>query len=144
MEVTLPPVAKSFFTLCKKCNADRYHRVLAHKTATSAKIECEICHSKGTYTLPKAQSKKTSTKTGAAKTSTRVGTAKRSHTGDYEVRVQSAQKHEGKVYSMKAKFAENDKINHPKFGIGFVIKSYDEKVDVIFSDEVRTLMHARV
>lgn len=141
MEVTLPPVAKSFFTMCKKCEADRYHRVLAHTTATSAKIECEICKSKKTYTLPKATTGKTAAKkTG---TGTKAAGAKRSHTGDYEVRVQSAANKEGTAYSIKAKFSENEKISHPKFGIGFVLKVFDHKVDVIFSDEVKSLMHGR-
>ena len=53
-DAALPPVAKSLFTFCKKCNADRYHRVLAHTSTSKAKIECEICKSKKTYTAPKA------------------------------------------------------------------------------------------
>lgn len=140
-ELSLPPVAKSFYTFCKKCEADRYHVVLAHKTATSASIQCEICKSKKTYSLPKP---------GAAKGKTTGGRAggasvpRRSHTGDYEVRMQNMQNKDATPYSIKGKFAENQKLNHAKFGIGFVIKTYDDKVDVIFTDEVKTLMHNRL
>ncbi|MGE5084935.1 MAG: hypothetical protein ACM3MG_01440, partial [Bacillota bacterium] len=63
---TLPPVAKSFFAFCKKCDADRYHVVLAHTSATSAKIKCEICGSQKTYSLPKTQTKTGKPLTGAA------------------------------------------------------------------------------
>ena len=52
----LPPVAKNFYTFCKKCDSDRYHVVLAHTTSTSAKIKCEVCASVKKYTLPKAPS----------------------------------------------------------------------------------------
>ena len=68
----LPPVAKSVSYPCKKCDAERYHRVLAHTTATSAKIECEICGSKKTFKLdkPKKTTRKASntTKKAASKT----------------------------------------------------------------------------
>lgn len=138
-ELTLPPVAKSFYAHCKKCEADRYHRVLAHTTARSAKIECEICHSKKTYTLPKAGG--TKTKTGVV--AKRAAGARRSHTGDYEVRVQNTQNKDATPYSIKGKFSENEKINHAKFGIGFVLKTFDDKVEVIFSDEVKSLMQNR-
>lgn len=138
-ELTLPPVAKSFYTFCKKCEADRYHVVLAHKTATSASIQCEICKSKKSYSLPKAGG--TKSKTGGTG---RAGAPRRTHTGDYEVRVQNMQGTDATPYSIKGKFSENQKLNHAKFGIGFVIKTYTDKVDVIFPDEVKTLMHNRV
>ena len=137
-ELTLPPVAKSFYTFCKKCEADRYHTVLAHKTAKSASIQCEICKSKKSYSLPKPGSAKKST----ART-TGTGTSRRSHAGDYEVRSQNMQNKEATPYSIKGKFSENEKINHAKFGIGFVIRTFDDKVEVIFSDEVKSLMQNR-
>ena len=55
-QLILPPVAKSFYTFCKKCDVDRYHMVLAHTSSTTAKIECEVCHSRKTYSLPKTGS----------------------------------------------------------------------------------------
>ena len=48
---SLPAVASNFHTDCKKCGQERYHRVLAHPTPTTAKLECEVCHSKKTYKL---------------------------------------------------------------------------------------------
>lgn len=138
-ELTLPPVAKSFYTLCKKCEADRYHKVLAHTTPRTAKIECEVCHSKKTYTIPKPGASKTS-KVAIA----RAASSRRSHSGDFENRSQKSQAKDGAAYSIKGKFSEDQKLNHAKFGIGFVVKVYDHKIDVMFSDEVKTLMHNRV
>jgi hypothetical protein len=137
--LSLPPVAKSFYTFCKKCDIDRYHKVLAHTTATTAKIECEVCHSKKSYSLPKAGTEARRAKATAAKTSAR----KTSHTGEYELRNQKQQNSEALVFSVKTQYKDNQKISHPKFGIGFVQKAHLDKIEVIFSDELKSLVHNR-
>lgn len=139
---TLPPVAKSFFTFCKKCDANRYHTVLAHKTATSAKVKCEVCAAQSTYSLPKAASakKKTATKTATGKP--RVSRAS-SHQAEYEMLLANIENSETSSYTTKGKFAANTRLQHPKFGIGVVKITYIDKIDVVFADEVRTLMHNR-
>lgn len=146
-QMSLPPVAKSFYAFCKKCDADRYHRVLAHKTSTSAKIECEICKSVKTYSLPKTGSASPSARrlSGAAGAASakKAASSARSHTGQYEIFNTNGMGKEATPYSIKGSFKESQKLNHPKFGVGFVIKTYNDKVDVIFSDEVRTLMQNR-
>lgn len=146
-ELSLPPVAKSFYTHCKKCEGDRYHVVLAHTTSTKAKIECEVCKSRKTYSLPKTGSDAPSARrlsgaaaTGAAK---KASASARSHTGQYEIFNTNKMAIEATPYSIKGSFKESQKLNHAKFGIGFVVKTYDEKIDVIFVDEIRTLMQNR-
>jgi hypothetical protein len=141
---TLPPVAKSFFAFCKKCDADRYHVVLAHTSATSAKIKCEICGSQKTYSLPKAQTKTGKPLTGAAakKREQTMNSRKSSHKNEYEMLM--AGKGETAVYSMKGKFEKNSKLQHPKFGLGFIKDAATDKIEVVFEDEVRTLIHNRV
>ncbi len=138
----LPPVAKSFFTFCKKCNADRYHVVLAHTTSKTAKIKCEVCGSQKSYSLPKAGGA-----AGAAKvTRARAGSesARRSsHNAEYEALMQAQESASEVGYSIKGKFALNQKINHPKFGLGIVRGVQPDKVEVVFSDEVRNLVHNR-
>jgi hypothetical protein len=37
----------------------------------------------------------------------------------------------------------NQKLEHPKFGIGFVKAVLPEKIEVVFSDEIRSLVHNR-
>ncbi len=140
-QLTLPPVAKSFYMFCKKCDADRYHVVLAHTSKTSAKTECEICKSKKSYSLPKESTSKT--KKAGGTNSTKTSRAK-SHTGEYENRLQNLSSKEAIPYSLKATFTEKQKIDHPKFGIGFVQKAAIDRIDVIFADEVKILIHNKV
>jgi hypothetical protein len=141
---TLPPVAKSFYAFCKKCDADRYHVVLAHTSASSAKIKCEICGSQKTYTLPKAQTRTGKPLTGAAakKREQTLSSRKSSHRNEYEM-LMSNEGAPTASYSMKGKFEKNTKLDHPKFGIGFIKDAMTDKIEVIFEDEVRTLIHNR-
>jgi len=139
----LPPVAKSFHAPCKKCEADRYHTVVAHTTATSAKLKCEICGASSTYKLPKAGGAAKRPLTGAAaKRKEAAATAKKNaHSEEYSQLMNS----DGDLasYNMKAKFSANSKIKHPKFGMGFVRAAQPDKIEVVFEDEVRNLVHNR-
>ncbi len=144
-ETQLPPVAKSFFTHCKKCDADRYHTVLAHPTATSAKLKCEICGAASTYKLPKqgaaAKVKRPLAGAAAKRKEAAASAKKNAHIEEFQSLMNSA----GDIqsYTMKAKFGVNTKLKHPKFGIGYVRSSQAEKIEVVFEDEVRNLVHNR-
>jgi hypothetical protein len=139
----LPAVAKSFFAFCKKCDAERYHVVIAHTTSRSAKIKCEVCGSTKSYSLPKAPG---AAKPGAKVTRPRAGTetARRSsHNAEYAHLLSAHEAAKETTYSIKGKFKVNEKISHPKFGLGLVRGVQPEKVEVIFADEVRNLVHNR-
>jgi hypothetical protein len=142
-EQTLPPVAKSVYTDCKKCGAERYHTVLAHTSATSAKVECETCHSKKTYKLPSARKAKVPGAPKAKSTSPRGASARAAaHEQEYQTLL-SAAPTDAAPYNMKMKFTLNQKIQHPKFGVGVVKTAFNDKVEVVFQDEVRNLVHNR-
>ncbi len=140
----LPAVAKSFSTECKKCGEERYHRVLTHLTATSAKIECEICHSKKTFKLgAKAAPKKAAgpTKTALKKAAQAEATLK-AHSDEYE-KLLAAADPAGATYKISVKFQAQQKIEHPKFGVGVVRTALPDRIEVVFADEVRNLVHNR-
>lgn len=148
-QITLPPVAKSFYTACKKCGADRYHTVLTHTTSSSAKIQCEVCKSTKTYSLPKegSMAKKATTKattkgttkaTGAKKT---VRARKSSHADDFQALNTNRGTEKGIPFSIKTKFEKDQKIDHSSFGAGYVKSVQPDRIDVLFETEVKTLMH---
>lgn len=142
----LPPVAKSFHTFCKKCDADRYHIVLTHTSSTAAKIECEVCHSKKTFSLPKAGSsmaKKAAVKKPGAKPR-KVGVRKNSHADEFNALMSNRGTEKGIPFSIKTKFEKDQKMDHGKFGPGFVKNVQIDRVDVMFEDEVKTLMHNKI
>ena len=137
-DAALPQVAKSLFTFCKKCNADRYHRVLAHTSTSKAKIECEICKSKKTYTAPKAGATPVRKKAPGVKG---VGGRRTSHADQYNTLMLNRGTETGVPFNIRTKFEVNQKIDHPKFGPGFVQSVLIDRMDVMFSDELKTLMH---
>ncbi len=151
-EETLPSVAKSIFVDCKKCGEERYHTVIAHTTATSAKLKCEVCGASKTYKVGAAAKKAKAPKApkepkvpGAAKAA-REANAKvaksTAHRSEYEklVAVNAGDTHK---YNMKGNFKANDKLDHPKFGLGVIKSSFVDKIEVIFEDETRSLVHNR-
>jgi len=143
MAESLPAVASRFYTDCKKCDAERYHIVLAHTSATAAKVECEICHSKKTFKL--AADKKAPKKvSGAAATKKAQASEarKNAHAKEFHELVENAAG-DAQSYNMKLKFLINQKIQHPKFGVGVIKTTHPDKVEVIFADEVRMLVHNR-
>lgn len=138
----LPPVAKSFHSFCKKCDSDRYHTVVAHTTASSAKLKCEICGASSTYKLPKAAGAKRPLTGAAAKRKEAAASAKKNAHSEEFNQLMSADG-DPASYNMKAKFPANSKIKHPKFGMGFVRAAQVDKIEVVFEDEVRNLVHNR-
>ena len=140
----LPKVASNFYTLCNKCEQERYHKVIAHITANSAKIECEVCHSKKTY---KDEGKKI-----VAKGKKSAKPSKKKASGPSLAEVQNAKFKElhakigdvkAQPYRMASLYTVDTKIEHPKFGVGFVAASFPDKIEVVFEDVNRNLVQGR-
>ncbi len=134
----LPAVARNIHLMCKKCGVERYHVVVAHTTATSAKVECEVCKAKSTFKLAKKSA------TGSAAPKKRA--TKRNEPdfaaiwNDLKTQIGVEQV---KPYNMKMKFALANAIEHPKFGVGFVTSATNEKIEVVFQEGGRALVHNR-
>lgn len=140
-EELLPPVAKSIFVPCKKCGEDRYHTVLAHPTSTSAKMKCEVCGATKTQKFGTA-AKKAKVPGEKRATRSRINKADE-HKAEYE-KLLAAVESDAVKYNMKTVFEPNQKLNHPKFGVGVIRTIFPEKIEVVFADEVRNLVHNRV
>ncbi len=129
----LPAVAAKIYIPCKKCDANRYFTILAHKTERSAQIQCEVCKGKRSFTVRK---KKATTR----KTTRRKST---SHKGQYEALMESIGPDNTDSYTIRGEFKADTAIEHPKFGLGFVTESLPHKIVVMFPDEQRELVHNR-
>ena len=142
----LPSVATNFFTDCKKCAQDRYHKVLAHVDSKTAKLECEVCHSKKNFklsegkTVAKKASPKKPSATKAAKAAEAAASAANAKFLELQEKIgeQKAQ-----PYRMASTFNVDAKIEHPKFGVGFVTTALPDKIEVAFQDMSRQLVQGR-
>ena len=140
----LPAVAKSVHLPCKKCACDRYFTVVAHTSPTSAKVKCEVCGASKTFKLPvEKKAKAPSTKRASAA----KGAKKKSSAPDMGALWSELNEKIGAdsalPYNMKAKFSLATAINHPKFGLGYVTASTNEKIEVAFQEGGRSLVHNR-
>ncbi len=136
----LPAVAKKVYFKCNKCETDRYQVVLNHSSSTSAKLECEVCKSKNSFKLeePKRARIAVPKKPGAKATKTKAST----HVAKWtQLRDNNADK--PMSYNMKKGFEVGAALDHPKFGLGFVVNVSNEAIQVIFEDEQRQLVHNR-
>lgn len=135
----LPAVAKKVFYPCKKCETDRYQVVVTHTSLSAARLECEVCKTKNTFKLeePKTRARSTTAKKGSATTRANAHVARwtdlRDKTGDKPM-----------PYTMKSEFEVGAVVQHPKFGLGFVVQTTGQAIQVIFEDQERSLVHNRV
>ena len=140
----LPPVAKSFFAFCKKCDSDRWHTVLAHTSATAAKLKCEVCASVKSWSLPKPPRPGVKTPDRVIQKRAATESARQSaYRAKYDDLLKAAISGAQESYSIKGSFQINQRLSHPKFGMGVVTAVFSDKVEVFFSDETRVLVHNR-
>jgi hypothetical protein len=50
-------------------------------------------------------------------------------------------KKQSKSYGVNDSFYIGDFIDHKKFGLGYIQDSFGNKIEVLFEDKVRTLIH---
>lgn len=143
----LPKVASNIHIECKKCAQERYHRVVAHVNETSIKVECEVCHSKRTHKINEGNDT-----VKAAKAEKTKKPSKRAPKGPSQTEIQNAKfkelldkNGEAKAlpYRMANVYQVDMKIEHPKFGVGFVAASFPDKIEVVFEDINRSLVQGR-
>lgn len=138
MELTqLPAVAKKVYAMCKKCEVERYHVVTAHTSLTAARLECEVCKAKSVLKLDEPKSRRTAVPSKkSAKSKANAHVAKWN-----ELKEKSDSK--PTPYTMKNSFEVGTVVEHPKFGLGFVIMATGQAVQIVFEDSERSLVHNR-
>jgi hypothetical protein len=140
MTSTLPPVARNINVFCKKCNADRYFKVITHTSETTAKLKCEVCGCSRKYTLDEEKVSATVVKKKTAVKST----GKKNNSASAWLTMK--EKYEGPEalpYTVVSQFKDKQSLVHPTFGVGFVTKALPHKIEVLFAEGIKELMHAR-
>lgn len=132
--LALPAVASRTYSDCKKCGIERFHIVVAHTGESSAKLECEVCHTKKTLKLKPAKAKSSKPK------KVRVP----SSAGRWEEVKGLVNESEKQSYSMKTTFPLHATVDHPKFGVGVVTAVAGHSMEVVFPDGARSLVHGRI
>jgi len=113
---------------CGKCKDVREHVIAAiNPDGSIGRVECRTCHSNHIY-------RERSSRSSTTRSSTRGG---KKESAPVTEKIGPL-----RAYSMQEKFAEGDRVDHPKFGVGVVVEVRAGKIDVKFGREVKTLIHA--
>lgn len=131
-------VGKDVLSYCTKCKLNLGHTIVAMKDSKHiAKVKCNTCLTIHSYKDPSHSSKqnKTRTKKTESKPSKIISVS------DLWMEKMSNTRKKSTAYAMDAKFVEGDIIDHVKFGPGIVEKVVDDKIEVIFRHEIKTLVH---
>ncbi len=125
-------VGKDANGFCSKCDLVLAHTIVSlKKTGAPHRSQCNTCKSIHVYKDP-SKTKKT--------------TRKRTRKVDVPIEQvwmeqMSNTNNKSQKYSVREKFAKNDIIDHPKFGPGIVQQIIDTKIEVLFRDDLKVLIH---
>lgn len=134
-------VGKDVLSYCTKCKLNLGHTIVAMKdTKHIAKVKCNTCNTLHAFKDPSTSSKQNKTRT--KKTSSVP--SKIISVSDLWMEKMSSTKKKSTPYAMDIKFHQGDIIDHLKFGPGIVEKVVDDKIEVIFRHEIKTLVHNKV
>lgn len=137
-------VGKEILSKCSKCKLILAHIIVTMKSVTEPdKVMCKTCKSTQSFKDPSAKKKKTSVERVIK--AKRAGGRKSTETvGELWNKAINKMTGSSKEYSMKSSFQMGDVIEHPTFGQGVVEKLIDDnKIEVLFQDDYRTLMHRK-
>jgi hypothetical protein len=125
---------------CPKCKADTAHTIITKYEDEIRRVQCSPCGDVHAYRKPRGDLEEE----GVAE-SERPGSKKKIQKKptweEFFARHDASQ---GRPYSFRDSYIENDIVTHPKFGLGFTSETMDEdKVEITFKDGRRVLVHNR-
>jgi len=138
---TAPIVGKDIDSWCTRCRMVLAHTVEAVVNGRVTRVHCNTCHGQHAY---RAKAPGTGAKSG---TRTRSGDAARvaaKPVRDYATLLRGRDGSSARVYGTTERFKDGDLIRHATFGLGMVTELRDgNKIDVLFADGSKTLIHRR-
>ena len=128
------PVAQNVITMCSKCGMELSHVVVAHNaTGIVERVKCHTCGSEHKYRPDKKKATMKSTKKI-------ISTHEADFTKTFEELAEKFKEKEHLPYRMSGSFKNDDVIDHKTFGMGIVIRAFDDKMEVAFCDGPRILV----
>jgi hypothetical protein len=123
-------VAQKVVTRCTKCKNQLEHVVVSYNTeGIIERVRCHTCGKEHKY----RPEKKNSSKKG-------VRPIKPDPARDFQLLTEKFKGKKPVSYNMSGSFKADDVIDHNTFGMGIVISTSREKIDVVFSDRSRILV----
>ena len=121
---------------CGKCGMELAHVIIAMEGARVARVECKTCHSTHAHRSIDVTSRRAPTP--RKPTRTRLGTSA------FDRVMEGKDASRPTPYQATRAFTVGEVLAHPSFGTGCVTALLsDKKIEVVFRDSMRVLVHAR-
>jgi hypothetical protein len=125
---------------CQKCKADTSHTIITKYEEEIRRVQCSTCGDVHTYRKPRGEVEEEVQEPISAK---KRAAAKKPTWQEAMDKLGNKVHSLARIYSIRDCYEEGDWLNHPTFGLGFVVETGENKVDVAFEDERRVLVHNR-
>jgi hypothetical protein len=121
---------------CTRCKMSLGHTILAMVGARPARVRCNTCQGEHNYRGAPDAPRKGSWEPRAVR--------ERPAVTSWEALLAGKDVSRARKYSARERFEQDDVLQHPVFGIGFVQEVRGDKIQVAFKADVKTLVHGRV
>ena len=124
---------------CSRCKLELAHTIEIITDGKIKRVHCNTCRTQHAYrTGPPGTA--TAARSGGSRSSGRNGT-RAVRPNQYEVLLRGRSAASAQPYSTSARMQVGDLLSHPVFGLGAVTGARDNKIDVLFPDRPRVLVH---
>jgi hypothetical protein len=121
---------------CGKCKLDTVHVITAVDETKIKKVMCKICMSYHAYKPAEGDSQE-ATKKKAAKTTKRRTRRKK----DWATLVADIEDASLPQYRITDDYSTSPGVRHAKFGVGVITNVASNKIEVVFQDGIKELVH---
>ncbi len=132
---TLHVVGDEIEARCNKCKLDTVHVITAIDGVKIKKVMCKICLAYHAY--KPAEGSGEDTKKEPATKRPRRGRRKK----DWATLVADIDDNSLPKYRITEDYSTSPGVRHPKFGIGVITNVFDNKIEVVFQDGIKNLVH---
>ena len=123
---------------CTKCKMNLGHTILAMVGDRPARVRCNTCQGEHNYRgEPDAPRK------GGWQPASERAAREKPVVTSWEALLAGKDLSRARKYSAKEKFAQDEVLQHPTFGIGLVQEVRGDKIQVAFKADVKTLVHGK-
>lgn len=132
-------VGSNIDSWCTRCRLMLAHTIEAIAGGKVSRVHCNTCGAQHAYRPAPPGSRPAGAGTAANRRPVR---RKADSPQSYETLLNRHDPSAARPYSPNERFRESDLIRHSVFGLGIVTARGENKIQVTFSDRVRTLVHA--
>lgn len=130
-------IAKDIVAYCTSCRMNLVHLIVAMESDKVVRVLCKTCKREHAYRAPKGMLESMGKKTKLNATAKK----KMEGPGDWELAMEQYNDQPAKLYTLAGIFMEGDKIDHSRFGMGFVRQLIKpNKMEVLFEEEIKIMV----